>query len=128
MNTKYVMVVSAFVLGVTGIALSFLPQEIAAALHFSPSPFAVYVLQILGALYFSYAMLNWTARENLIGGIYGRPIAIGNLSHFVIGALSLIKGAADNPYHPLLWFAAGLYALFAVLFSKIFLTHPSQES
>ena len=31
------------------------------------------------------------AKESLIGGIYNRPIAIGNFMHFAVGAMALIK-------------------------------------
>jgi hypothetical protein len=35
-------------------------------------------------------MLNWMARANRIGGIYSRPVAMGNFLHFTMGALVLL--------------------------------------
>src|SRR6478736_764994 len=93
MNTKLIMTISSVIMGVVGIALTFIPSEILG--YFSNEPFpvlAVIVLQMAGALYFGFAMINWIAKANLIGGIYGRPIAVGNLTHFFIGAMALMKG------------------------------------
>lgn len=127
MNTKWLMTASALFMGATGIVLTFAPQEV--SLYFSsPSatqPVAI-VFQILGALYFAFAMVNWTSKGNLIGGIYGRPVAIGNLTHFVIGALTLVKGYfAFSETVTLI--AALVYAAFAVMFTIVFFTHPIKD-
>ena len=80
-------------MGVLGILLTFIPSEILKFLGDpQPQQAAVIALQMAGALYFGFAMINWTARANLIGGIYGRPIAIGNVMHFFIGAMALMNG------------------------------------
>lgn len=84
------------------------------------------MLQILGAMYFAFAMINWTSRANLIGGIYGRPIAIGNLCHFVIAALALLKAYSSGL--SVILIPAIIYTLFAVVFGIIFLTHPVKNA
>jgi hypothetical protein len=71
-------------------------------------------------------MVNWTAKGNLIGGIYGRPIAIGNLTHFVMGALVLIKNYFSSN-GVIILIAAIVYMLYAVLFSVVFFTHPLKQ-
>ena len=116
------MTASALVMGALGLAATFLPQEIAAYLGASMT--LPLLIQVLGALYVAFAMLNWTAKDSLIGGIYNRPIAIGNLVHFVIAALALAKGAFANPATPMILpFAIG-YAIFAIAFAWIFFTSP----
>jgi hypothetical protein len=124
MNTKLLMTASALILGVTGVGLVFLPQEIQSLVHASPSAADALILQLLGGLYFAFAMINWTSRANLIGGIYGRPIAIGNLTHFSIGALSMIKGysAFGGPVGLVVTI---VYALFAIMYGIVFFTHPA---
>ena len=124
MNSKYIMIASAFLLGLTGIALTFLPHEIAAASSIDADPI---VLQIVGALYFGFAMLNWTAKDNLIGGIYGRPVAIGNFTHFMVGAFAMLKLAA-RVSSGTIWIIAVIYAVFAVAFGYIFTHHPSKKN
>lgn len=55
-------------MGIAGILLSFLPHELLSYLNStSGSMSEALLLQILGALYFALAMINWTARANLIG-------------------------------------------------------------
>ena len=102
--------------------LTFMPGEISQFLKLNRS--TAIVLQISGALYFGFAMLNWTAKGNLIGGIYSRPVAIGNFTHFMIGGLALIKLAMKNPGLTYVWIAAILYVIFALLFGWIFFTNP----
>jgi len=68
MNTKLVMTLSAVLLGLAGIALTFLPAEILTSLALSPSKSLEFLLQIIGALYFGFAMLNWMTKASLIGG------------------------------------------------------------
>lgn len=121
------MTLSALTMGIAGIVLSFLPQEILSVLNSMEAGLNVFVLQILGALYFGFAMVNWTAKANLIGGIYARPIAIGNLTHFVIGALALLKGYFSNHDKTVL-IAALIYTVFAGAFGFVFFTHPVKMS
>ncbi len=128
MNTKLVMTLSSAVLGVAGIALTFLPAEILTGLAFNQSKSMEFLLQIIGALYFAFAMLNWMTKASLIGGIYNRPIAVANLTHFVIVALALVKGVFSNPDLPtVILTAAIVYSIFAVLFGIILFRHPVPE-
>jgi Na+-driven multidrug efflux pump len=127
MNTKLLMTISALTMGVAGIVLSFLPHEL---LNYLTSTTGTVldslILQILGALYFAFAMVNWTAKANLIGGIYSRPIAIGNLIHFTIGALALIKEYFSNHEMVILTLTV-IYTAFAILFAMVFFKHPVKE-
>jgi hypothetical protein len=123
MNTKLLMTVSALLMGATGILLIFIPQEISTYLELTGS--GTILLQLFGALYFGFAMINWTGKANLIGGIYSRPLAIGNFTHFFIGAFALIKLASANSSLTWIWIATIIYSLFAVLFGYIFFTAPA---
>jgi hypothetical protein len=126
MNTKLLMIISALIMGLTGVALSFLPQEVASSLGLSEA--SAIILQVLGALYFGFAMINWTAKANLIGGIYSRPVALGNMAHFVVGALALAKLAFKDAGPTYLWVAALVYSVFAILFAYVFYTTPALKS
>lgn len=124
MNTKVLMTVSALIMGVTGVVLLFMPEEIAGYLSLTaPSSLELMVLQLMAALYFSFAMINWTARANLIGGIYARPISVGNLTHFFMGALTLGKGYVRNKEMMIL-IPAVVYIGLAACFISVFFTHP----
>ena len=123
MNTKLLMTANAVVLGAAGIVLTFMPQEVSHFLNFSGS--ITIQFQILGALYFGFAILNWTAKANLIGGIYSKPVAIGNFTHFFIGGLALIKLVLHNTNWTCIWACAILYLIFALLFGYVLFTNPS---
>ena len=127
MNSKLLMTASALTMGLAGVVLSFVPQEVLnyLAIH-SVTNVGVLVLQLTGSLYVGFAMVNWTAKANLIGGIYGRPIAMGNVTHFVIGALALVKGYFAFQ-QPVILVAAIVYVTFAVLFMKVLFTHPVKD-
>ena len=119
------MTASSLVMGLTGIILSFIPLEILSYLGLESSKPLLFLLQILGALYFGFAMLNWMTKSSLIGGIYNRPVAIANFSHFLIAALALLKGVTANPELPVaLRIVAGIYLIFAVSFGIILFRHP----
>jgi hypothetical protein len=70
-------------------------------------------------------MLNWMSKSNLIGGIYNRPVAVGNATHFFIAALALSK---FSPKSLILIVVAIVYSLFAIAFGLILFTHPVKDS
>lgn len=125
MNTKLIMALSAIFLALIGVSLTFLPDEIAVLTGIGSSKALLLLLQILGALYFSMAILNWMAKGSIIGGIYNRPIALTNLTHFLIVEIYLVKTLMNNHSLPFeVWLAGGVYAVFAILFWMIFSRHP----
>jgi hypothetical protein len=123
-NTKLVLGASAIVLGAAGLAGTFLPREILQFLGVVPAPLLTLLVQLLAALLFAFAMVNWAARGSLIGGIYNRPIAIGNLTHFVIGAITVTKVVLAGERRPAMLVVAAVYLGFAVAFAAIFFRSP----
>jgi hypothetical protein len=100
------MTTSALFMGLLGLAASFLPQEILAAAGMpeeSLPELAVILVQALGALYLGFAILNWMAKGILVGGIYARPLALGNFLHFSVVTVVLVKAIfGDGPSPTLL--------------------------
>ncbi len=128
MNTKWIMIATSLLLGVSGIVLTFAPDLITGSLGVNPSQASILLGQILGALYFGFAMLNWMTKESLIGGIYNRPVAVANLTHFMIAGLALVKASISNPQLPLLLIlVSGVYTVLAILFGIILFRHPIPE-
>ena len=129
MNTKPLMTLNATILALIGISLIFLPKEILQYFELSASDTLVLLMQITGSLYFAFAMLNWMSKGSIIGGIYGRPIAIANLTHFVIAGLSLIKGImANSGLSYVIWSIAIVYSIFAILFGIVAFKHPVSKN
>jgi hypothetical protein len=127
MNTKVLMISSAFLMGIAGIILIFLPDQIANYVGLEPVKLNLLVIQILGSLYFAFAMVNWIARERLIGGIYGKAISTGNFAHFFTGGLILIRSAIGNPSLTGLWIVVIIYAIFALVFGMITFGDPLKK-
>jgi len=75
-NTKLLLTASALVLGALGIAGSFLPQELLAALGVAPSGVLALLVQLLAALLFAFSMVL------VLAGIYV-VFAIGFAAMFV---------------------------------------------
>jgi hypothetical protein len=126
MNTKILMTSSALVLAIIGILLSFLPHETAEYLNVEPNIITILFLKIMSALYLGFGILNWMAKGTLIGGIYNRPIAIGNLMHFGVGAIALFKIASNNQAHSeIIISLTAVYVIFAILFAYVFRTNPT---
>ncbi|HEX7140094.1 MAG TPA: hypothetical protein VF219_19740 [Vicinamibacterales bacterium] len=123
MNTRLLLSISAIALGAAGLAGTFAPHEILQSLGIAPIGVLPLLVQLLAALYFAAAMMNWTARGSLIGGIYQRPVAIANLTHFIIGALALLKAAVATRSVPVI-IAAAIYGIFALAFANVFFRSP----
>ncbi len=88
---KALMTASALLLAALGFGASFLPQELLARAGSPADGFTITLVQLAGASWIAGAAVNWTARGTLIGGIYGRPIGLGNFAQFMIGAIVLWK-------------------------------------
>ena len=118
------MAASALFMGCLGVAASFLPQEILTWIG-APSRGALPLLvQLGGALYVGFAMVNWMAKANLLGGIYNRAVAMGNFAHFFIGATVLIKGLLAGQRVPAVWIGGAAYSVFAVWFTIVAFGSP----
>ena len=127
MNTKIVMTSSALFYAIIGIILSFLPNEIADYLNVGYNIITILFLNIMSALYLGFGVLNWMAKGTLIGGIYNKPIAIGNLMHFGVGAIALVKVVSNIQRHSEIVISLTVvYVIFAILFVYIFRTNPTK--
>jgi hypothetical protein len=119
MNTRLLMIVSAATMGVVGLAATFAPVEVLAAAKIAATDPLPVVVQLLGALYIGFAMANWIAKDNAIGGIYSRPLSIANFVHFVSGALALLKYEYAHGFAILMLIPLVVYAVFAIAFSYL---------
>jgi hypothetical protein len=127
MNSKYLMIASSIVTGIAGITASFFPEEILNYVGIAPAKTITLLVQVAGALYIGFAVMNWMAKTVLIGGIYARPLGMGNFAHFMIASLALIKAAMNNSMFSYLWIAAMVYSIFAILFGVVVFTSPTKK-
>ena len=86
------------------------------------------IFQIQGSLYFAFAMLNWMTKANIMGGIYSRPIAMTNFTHFMIGVLAFTKSRIRNSNISFIWPAMITYLILAVLFGIVLFNSPNSKA
>lgn len=127
MNTKILMISSALFMGISGLALQFFPNEILGRVGTTATGIVPSFVQISAAAYLGFAMMNWMAKTVLIGGIYARPMAMGNLVHFMVGALALLRYAFSAPDLWAIWVVAIIYSIFGILFGIVVFTHPGKS-
>lgn len=120
MRTRTLMTVTALLMALPGVGLTFFSAEILQADGWTGGPGQQLLGQMIGALYLGFAMLNWSARGNLLGGIYSRPIVLGNFVYFAVAAPAMVRALSSHaPIAVLLALHAGLGVWFGVvLFSR----------
>ena len=118
------MLLSAAFMLVLGLVTTFAPSELLASNGGRPGITSTLLVQAVGGLYLGFAILNWMAKDNLIGGIYSRPVALGNFLHFFTVAMALIKANAVGQRSATLLILTFCYAVFAVWFGLVLFTHP----
>jgi len=120
MNTKILMVLSVAILWFLGAIFSFMPVELMRYLEIDLDNINILFLQMLGALYLGFAILNWMLRKATIGWIYNRPLMIANLMHFAMSALAMFKAVSTIEWYAgtIIWLTI-IYSLFAVSFAYI---------
>lgn len=116
-RVKLLVGASALWLAVMGLMLLFAGIEIMDALFGAPmaEPFPA----ILGAALLGFASMNWIARHNVIGGIYGRAVVAANQTHFTIGAIVLMKHGLAHGGSAGYWALTALYVAGGVLFGVL---------
>lgn len=108
MKPIHIIAPCAVGLGLMGLALTFAPLEMAA--WFGWQVDQELPLSLLGGALFGLALLNWMGRNAVYGGIYGRPILLGNVVHAFVGAMALVRVLDTTTPWPLL----GLTAFYVV--------------
>ena len=123
MHTRVLMIASAVLMAVIGLAASFKPQAVLGLHGTVPDNATVLFVQMAGAVYLGFAMLNWAARGILIGGIYARPVALGNFLHFTMVAITLIQAAIAFGAVELA-ISAAVFSVFSIWFGLVLFKPP----
>ncbi len=113
-SPRSVLSVSAFVFALLGVALLFLPMELARLMGMGPS--GGLPLQLFAAGLLAMASLDWFGRGAIYGGIYGRPLVMANLAFGTVVAGSLISALRNGVLGRWGWIPAGVFALHAIVF------------
>jgi hypothetical protein len=128
MSTKIITTYCSIFLAAAGLVLTFMPEETLRFLNSGSSTHSRLFAQTLGALYFSFAMLDWMSGESVVGGIYNRPVAVANFTHFYMAGIALVKGLmSDQDLPVLIWAVAITYMILAVVFGVLLFRHPVKQ-
>jgi hypothetical protein len=107
-----------------GVLALFLPEELSAMLGTPGIATNPLVMQILGGALFSLGMLDWMSRFATVGGIYGRPVVITNLTFFFIATTTLARRAIGSDGDVAAYAALAVGAIFALWFARIMFGPP----
>lgn len=116
-RTRTAVGACALVLALLGLALLFAGSELSALALGTPLPEPIPA--VMGAAFLGFASMNWIARHNILGGIYGRAVVGANQTHFMIGAIVLVKHLLTHASPSGLWILAAVYVAGAVLFTGL---------
>lgn len=119
MNTRILMTASAIVLALLGLGALFAPQELLTYLGAAPAGFLPPLVQLLAAALLGMALTDWAVKGSKVGGIYNRPIAVGNLMHFLVGALTLARVSMHGHTPAPVIAITVVYSLFAIAFGMV---------
>ena len=122
-NTRMLMMLSAIFLALLGLVTSYFPDKVLETHGTVPDNATLLLVQMMGAVYLGFAILNWTARGVLIGGIYARPLALGNFLHFAMVGVMLTKAAITHGVIQLATSAA-VFSAFAIWFGIVLFKSP----
>ena len=123
MHTRVLMALSAIFLAIAGLITSYFPEKVLETHGVVPNNTMLLLIQMMGALYLGFAILNWTARGILIGGIYARPVALGNFLHFAMVGVMLAKAAIVHEVIQLAT-SAFVFSAFAIWFGVVLFRPP----
>ena len=120
MRTHPLVLASAIWLLLLSLVCLFAPTLVADQFGVPLSGRATVPVQILGAAFLGLGLLSWVSRRSSVGGIYGRPLVVANLSSYSCGTFVLIGALAGGPnLVPAL--ATVVYAGFAIGFGWLLL-------
>ena len=125
--TRALMMLSAIFMAIAGLITSYFPDRVLETHGTVPDGPTMLLIQMMGALYLGFALLNWTARGVIMGGIYARPLALGNFLHFAMVAVMLTREASEHGGVQLATSAAGVSA-FAIGFGVVLFRPPVPAS
>lgn len=121
---RKILAASSLLLAVLGGGLLFFPDAGADILSLSEGSARSPPLVAGGQL--GFAMLNWTGRGAVYGGVYGRPIVVGNFVNAVITSSMLLRIQMDDGSVSA-WLVLVALLLYLVAFIRLAFWPPFRE-
>jgi hypothetical protein len=121
------LVLASLVYGAVGLALTFAPNEMLAWTGVAPSFIVAWLGQLLGAALLGLAFLNWLQRHAVVGGIFGRPILLTNLTFLIVAFFASVRQLRAH-HEPLFAAVSVLLGILSVAFGLRLFSTPSSPS
>ena len=115
---------SAAVLIVAGLLLLFAPDRVLPYLVTGYPEAALWFAQLLGAAWLGMAEINWLNRFAVLGGIYGRPLVVANLTLYLVSSLVLLRAAVRVGSPSAVWPLAAVTTGLAIAYALRLWRHP----
>jgi len=123
--SKTILISSALLNGILGILITFLPQETGQFIGTTEMNSAdLALMQVLGSALIGIAIINFMSRGLTVGGIYGKPIQLGNLVFHLATGLGLLKFVFTSESWIIFGIPALLYLLITAGFIKLNFSSP----
>ena len=123
MISSRISTLSAAVLLLGGTALLFASDLLLPMLVPGFPASAAWLGQLVAAGWLGVGALDWLQRRALLGGIYGRPVVLANVTLHLVSALSLARALADGAPRAL-WVLLVPTALLAIAYGALMLRGP----
>lgn len=111
-------------LGAPAVALLFGADALLPTLSPGFLPGHAWVGQLVASGWFAVAMLNWMSRNTILGGIFGRPLVLTNLTVYVVTATTLWKAAALTAFPTAMLVASAMAAIMAIAYGWLMVRGP----
>lgn len=115
---------SAALLGMAGTALLFASDGVLPALAPGFPGDSTWLGQLVGAGWLAVAVVNWSTRTMVLGGVYGRPVVLMNFFLYATTCLTLWRAAGAGGG---LLAAAGVAGTMAAAYGAVLLRGPFER-
>lgn len=127
---RTLLIISGVINGIAGTVLTFIPEELLLRTDGKAGEAAILLVSVTGAAMLGFGMMNYMGRNAIYGGIYGKPIILGNLLFHTVAAVHLIKFSMDTNDTLMIYtaVAGALYFIFATGFIRLNFFPPDLKS
>jgi len=123
---RWLLTATAALLFTLGLPLLFAADVLAAWIG-APSSAGEALAQLAASGLLGLGVINWWWRGNTVGGVYGRPLGLGNLLCFISAGTSLGRATWTGEFPGVMWVLVLLLIMLVLAFSwRMFLWKPGQ--
>lgn len=128
MSSRTILTITSILLFAAGGLAVFAADEVAGLMDLEVSFETRMFAEFAGIGMLALAIQNWMSRGRPIGGVYARPLGLGNLLFFSSSALTLGRYLAAETLPIEAIALCGLFALLAVAFAwLVFFSRPAAD-